>query len=431
MESLWQHSIKLPAFDSLQREISTDVLVIGGGLAGLLTAYKLTENGIDCVLVEKDCIANATSAHTTAKITAQHGFIYHKILKSYGKEYAKAYYTANHNAAESLLCLCNQVSCKTELKDNFVYSTDAYETDKELEALEQIGIPVLYKDDVPIPIKTSGAIGFANEAQFNPLELVEHISKELKIFENTKVVEMVGTTAVTDKGKIKAKKVVVATHFPFINKHGSYFLKLYQHRSYIIALENAPKLREMYVDNNKKGLSFSSFGDLLLLGGGGHRTGKNGGCYNELYRIKEKHYKDARMVFRWAAQDTISLDGIPYFGNYSKSTPDLYVITGFNKWGMTSSMVGADIICSDILCKPKEYAQVFSPSRSILKPQLLLNGFESIKNLITPTAKRCPHLGCALKYNHTEHSWDCACHGSRFDEKGSVLNGPANGDIKQ
>ena len=224
--------------------------------------------------------------------------------------------------------------------------------------------------------------------------------------------------------------MVVATHFPFINKHGSYFLKLYQHRSYILALSNAEKIDDMYVDDDKAGMSFSSFGGFLLLGGGGHRTGKKGGSFNELRAFKETHFSDVEESFAWAAQDTMSLDSIPYIGNYSKNTPDMYVCAGFNKWGMTSSMVSAEIISSEILGEKKDYAPVFSPSRSILKPQILVNGFESAKNLLVPSVKRCPHLGCALKYNKAEHSWDCACHGSRFSQSGKVLDGPANGDLK-
>ena len=425
-KSLWQNQTTLPCFDSLKSDVTTDVLIIGGGLAGLLTAYKLTEKGVDCILVEKNRICSSTTANTTAKITAQHGFVYNKILKSYSEDYAKAYYIANKTALENLTDLCTQAKCKIEIKDNFVYSTDKYEIEKELEALQRIGIPAIYKEEVPLPFKVSGAVGFKNQAQFCVLELVKYISKNLRIYENTKVEEMIGTTAKTAKGKIKAKKVVVTTHFPFINKHGNYFLKLYQHRSYIIALKNAVKLKEMYVDNDKKGLSFSTFGDYLLLGGGGHRTGKQGGSFSELKKFETLHYPDSKEVFRWAAQDTISLDHIPYIGNYSKSTPDLYVATGFNKWGMTSSMLAGEIIYSEITGSPKPYAKIFYPSRRTLKPQLFANGFETLKNLATPTARRCPHLGCALKYNKAEHSWDCPCHGSRFDENGKILEGPAN-----
>lgn len=119
------------------------------------------------------------------------------------------------------------------------------------------------------------------------------------------------------------------------------------------------------------------------------------------------------------------LDGIPYIGHYSKHTPDLYVATGFQKWGMTSSMVSAMLLCDMILERENDWAEVFSPSRNILKPQLLVNGLEATKNLLTPSSKRCPHMGCALKWNSAEHTWDCPCHGSRFEEEGKLIDNPA------
>lgn len=420
----------MPSFDELKGEICTDVLIIGAGLSGLLTAFFLKERGVDCVVVEKGRICSQTTAHSTAKITAQHGLIYSKILKSYGKEYAQMYYEANSQAVNSLKKLCKAAECAFEEKANFVYSFNLNKLKEEAKALEILNVPYIYSEVLPLPVTASGAIGFDNQAQFNPLKLAEFLTIGLKIFENTWVRELKGTKAITDKGKIKAKKVVVATHFPFINKHGSYFLKLYQHRSYTLALKGAEKLRDMYVDDDKKGMSFSSFGEFFLLGGGGHRTGKTGGSYNELRAFKSQYFTEAQEAFAFAAQDTISLDSIPYIGNYSRNTPDLYVCTGFNKWGMTSSLVSAQIISGEILCEKKDYANVFSPSRSILKPQIVVNGFESAKNLLYPTTRRCPHLGCALKYNKAEHSWDCACHGSRFSEDGKVLSGPANGDLK-
>ena len=127
----------------------------------------------------------------------------------------------------------------------------------------------------------------------------------------------------------------------------------------------------------------------------------------------------------------MSLDEIPYIGRYSKNTPNLYVAAGFNKWGMTGSMVGAMLLCDMVLEKKNDFADVFNPSRSMLKPQLLSNAFETTKSLLTPTIPRCPHLGCALKWNPAEHSWDCSCHGSRFAEDGRVLDNPANGNLRR
>ena len=181
----------------------------------------------------------------------------------------------------------------------------------------------------------------------------------------------------------------------------------------------------MYIDECEKGLSFRNCGRLLLLGGGAHRTGKKGGSYKELSEYARAYYPDARIIEKWAAQDCMSLDGIAYIGKYSKSTPNLYVASGFNKWGMTSSMVAAEVLSDLIVYNHSDYAEIFSPSRSMLHPQLAVNAFESCLGLLTPTAPRCPHLGCALKYNAAEHSWDCSCHGSRFSENGELLDNPA------
>ena len=241
--------------------------------------------------------------------------------------------------------------------------------------------------------------------------------------------ELKGTTAITDRGRIKADKIIVCTHFPFINKHGSYFMKLYQDRSYVIALENAPKPDGMYVDENDKGVSLRDCGDLLLLGGGGHRTGRRGGAWRELEDFAARNYPDAKVKYRWAAQDCMSLDSVPYIGRYSARTPDIYVATGFNKWGMTSSMVSAMLLTDMLKGRENPYAPVFSPSRTMLHPQLAANALEAAVNLLTPTAKRCPHMGCALKWNSEEHTWDCPCHGSRFTESGRLIDNPATGDI--
>lgn len=431
METFWQKRTQLPSFPALSGDIDTDVLVIGAGMAGLLTAYELRAQGTDVVVVEKGRLCGGTTAGTTAKITAQHGLNYHKILASYGKAYAQMYYQAQTEAVQALKRLCERAGCALEHKENYVYSFSPSKLEKELTALQELGIPAEFTEDVPLPIVPAGAVGLEEQGQFDPLQLASFLSGDLTVYENTRVTELVGTTAVTDRGRIRAKKIVVATHFPFLNKHGSYYLKLYQHRSYMLALDGVPPLQAMYVDDDRKGYTFSSFGGCLLLGGGGHRTGKQGGSYNQLRDFREQHYPQAKEVCHWAAQDTMSLDGIAYIGNYSANTPDLYVAAGFHKWGMTGSMVSARILRAMIAGEQVDYAPVFSPSRSILKPQLLVNGFETLTNFLWPTTRRCPHLGCALKYNPQEHSWDCACHGSRFDRDGKLLNNPANHDMNK
>ena len=433
MKSIWDKSIDLPEFNSVDSDLETDVLIIGGGICGILCAYYLNKAGVDYTLLESDRICCNTTANTTAKITSQHGFIYDKIIKKYGVKAAKLYLEANEKAIEDYKNICLDNDCDFEIVDNYVYSTNNLNAiNKELSALKKIefnNAEFCQKLNLPIPVV--GAIKFKNQAQFNPLKFIYHISKHLNIYEKSHVSQMMDTTAiVNNKFKVKAKKVIVATHFPFINKHGSYFLKMFQHRSYVLALENAPNFNGMYVDESKTGFSFKNYNDLLLLGGGSHRTGKKGGAYLELESFAKKHFPNAIIKYKWATQDCITLDSIPYIGNYSASTPNLYVATGFNKWGMTSSMIAAKLLCDKVLGIKNKYSSIFSPSRSVLHGQLAINSFEAIKGWLSISKKRCPHLGCALKWNKYEHSWDCACHGSRFSENGKLLNNPANDDIK-
>ena len=293
-----------------------------------------------------------------------------------------------------------------------------------------MGVSAKLTHTAPLPFHFSGAVGVDNQAQFNPLKFLNHIAKDLTIYEDTMANQITKHEVICEQGKITAEKIIVATHFPFLNKHGNYFLKMYQHRSYVLALENAQNMNGMYVDEKDDGLSFRNADNLLLLGGCGGRTGKKCGHWEALEKFQQQYYPDSKIKYRWATQDCISLDKIPYIGQYSTKTPDLYVATGFNKWGMTSSMVAAMILCDLVQDIKNDYADIFSPSRSILKPQLFINGAETISNFAFPTIKRCPHLGCALKWNKAEHTWDCSCHGSRFKKDGTLINNPAMKDAE-
>ncbi len=431
MESLWQETEKLPEFPKLQQNMTADVLIIGGGMAGILCAYRLREAGISAVLVEQNTLCSGVTGKTTAKITSQHGLIYEKLLKRFGLEQARNYYLANQEAVLQYRELCKGMDCDFETRDNFVYAREHQQILlKEFAALQTIGAEAEWVESVPLPLTTVGAIRFPQQAQFHPLKFLRAMVKDLPIFEHTKVESFDGNRYHTDSAVITAKKTIVATHFPLWSKHGLYPLKMYQHRSYVLGLENAGKVDGMYVDEKNTGLSFRNAGDLLLLGGGGHRTGKGGGGWEELEEFAKRHYPKAELRYRWATQDCMTLDGVPYIGQYSPNTPDLLVATGFGKWGMTSSMVAANILVDLIQGKENPHTALFSPSRSMLRPQLAVNAAESVWNLLTPTAPRCPHLGRALKWNPQEHSWDCPCHGSRFDEDGKVLDNPATGDLK-
>lgn len=282
--------------------------------------------------------------------------------------------------------------------------------------------------EIPIPIRTSGAIKVENQAQFNPLKFIANISQKLNIYEDTFVKEIRGNSAFTEDFKIRFKKIIVATHFPFMNSYGAYFLKMYQSRSYVVGLKNSPLVDGMYLDAAQDGLSFRKYKDMLLIGGGGHRTGKNCGGYGELMNFINTNYSKSEKRYFWATQDCMTLDGIPYIGQYSKNTPNWFVATGFNKWGMTSAMAAAQILTDLIMDKKSSFSEVFSPYRNIFKPQLFINLSETFVNFLTPTVKRCPHLGCALKWNSQELSWDCPCHGSRFEPNGKIIDNPAKKD---
>jgi glycine/D-amino acid oxidase-like deaminating enzyme len=307
---------------------------------------------------------------------------------------------------------------------------------KELNALHKIRFKAEFKDKIPLPFdKIAGAVKFPGQAQFHPLKFIAGLSKNLNIFEHTFVKELAPNTAITNRGKITADNIIVATHFPFLNKHGAYFLKMFQHRSYAVALENAENINGMYLEEKENGMSFRNYNNLLIIGGGDHRTGRNMNKKNSgrqvLRDFAGKTYPEAQEKYAWATQDCITLDGVPYIGKYGGSSKNLYVATGFNKWGMTSSMISAMMLTDMILGQTPDYAEVFSPQRSMMKLRLLGNAFTAVGNLLTPSAKRCPHMGCALKYNKAEQSWDCPCHGSRFVEDGKLLDGPATGGLRR
>jgi len=431
MGSLWAETVGIERFPPLEGDVKTDVLIIGGGMAGILCARFLHNAGVKYILVEGNTIGSGITGNTTAKITSQHGLFYCKLLMSAGAEKAEAYLDANERALEEYRRLCAEIDCDFEERDACVYSLgDRRAIENELSALRKLGFGAEFAGEIPLPFDIAGAVRFPRQAQFHPLKFIAAISRGLNIHENTFVKELAPHKAITEHNTISAEHIIVASHFPFLNKHGSYFLKMYQARSYVLALENAPDAGGMYLEEKEGGLSFRSHGPFLLIGGGGHKTGRKGGGWQFLRDFASRKHPGSRERYAWAAQDCMTLDGVPYIGRYGKKTQGLYVAAGFNKWGMTSSMAAAMILTDIILGKKNEWAEVFSPQRSMLKPRLLVNGLAAVGNLLTPSMKRCPHMGCALKWNRGERSWDCPCHGSRFDERGALLDNPATGGMK-
>ncbi len=431
MTSLWTQNVKETEFPSLDKSIKTDVLVIGGGLTGVLCAHMLGHAGVEYTLVEANRIGSGVTKNTTAKLTFFHGLIYDKLIKKASFDKAQQYLQINRRALSYYDELCKIIDCDYEKKTSFVYAINNRSSlEREAVALRRLGIEPVMATKTPLPFEVAGALGIEGQAQFHPLKFLYKIAENLTIYEKTMITKVSGNVAFFDKGEIIAKKIIFASHFPFADSHGAYFLKMYQHRSYAIALETDSLINNMYVDEVEKGMSFRRYNGALFIGGGDHRTGKRGGGYRELRSFAKRHFPNAKEKACWATQDCMTLDGVPYIGRYSKATPNWLVATGFNKWGMTSAMVSAMILSDLAAEKPNEYSDVFSPSRSIIKPQLLLNGAEAVINLLTPTVRRCTHLGCALKWNKAEKTWDCPCHGSRFDSEGHIVDNPATKNAK-
>ena len=433
-------------FPKSEKNITIPVAIIGGGLAGVLTAYRLTQCGIPNIVLEAKTIGNAATGHSTAKITAGHNIIYQKIAKSYGTTYATLYAKSNLDAIQQYKEIVDteQIQCDWIWEDNYIYAKtnhDAAMLQNEFNILKELNIPCSLTQKTHLPFPVLSALKMPNQAAFHPIKFLHGISRTLEIYENSKVLECITEkkngyyTLKTEHAEIQAENVVLCTHYPFINAPGYFFLKMYQERSYVMAIPNTIKeFRGMYIDCGKNGLSFRSHQDILLIGGVSHRCGHypETGTFKALEQSIRTLFPKAEILDAWSNQDCIPLDGIPYIGHFSKSTPGIYVATGFQKWGMTTSMVAANLIADLIQNKKNDYEALYAPNRFDLSASIKnisANMVDTIKGLTTdhiasihPT---CTHLGCKLTWNPEESSWDCPCHGSRFNKEGRILNNPA------
>lgn len=431
MDSLWTKTVTLPQFPTLDHDERADVLVIGGGITGLLCAYALQQKGLSVIVTEADRIARGTTAGTTAKLTAQHGgSFYTTLIERRGVSYAKHYRRWQEQAVELFDALAEQFPCDAETVDAFLYSRQEPEALwEEQDAIRRSG-GTAERRTVSMPFSAAGVLRLPNQRQFHPLKLLAGVAETLKIYEHTRIAELHEQRAITDKGiTVLAQHMVVATHFPFVNRRGLYPVKLYQQRSYALAVEGAAPLPGMLLDAATGGIFARNYGDTVLLSGAGHRTGKPGEAWRPLEETVRQWFPHAAITCRWAAQDCCTADEVAYIGAYSPYTPGWLVATGFNGWGMSGALVSSRLVAETVVGKKNKDADMFAPNRRVPRNQLLKNAGESVLGLITPTVPRCSHLGCALHWNPWEHSWDCACHGSRFSESGNLLHGPAKHGI--
>lgn len=490
MNSLWLDSIDRKTFPSLSKNIETDICILGAGIFGLTCAYYLTKLGFKVAVIEKDDIGEKTTGHTTGKITSQHGLFYDYLTQAYGQKLAHDYLEANQNAIKNIKQIIDEenIKCDFEYKNNYVYTTKKSEIktlQKEVDSVESLGFPCEFVTKVGLPFHIEGAVCFRNQAEFHPLKYVYGLCNSIiknggELYTHTTAINVEKDfddtyITYTNKNVIKSHYVIVATHYPFINFPGFYFTKMYQSTSYIIAIDTQKTLfNGMYITASSPTFSYRTAKykgkKLLLIGGGDHKTGQPS-CFQDTYGILEqeakKFYPDSKVLFRWDTRDCISLDKIPYIGEYANTMPNVYVGTGFKKWGMTSSNVAANIIVDKICGNKNKYEYVFRSSR--LKP---IKNIDEMKNMIVQSTRSllveklksanmnfdeiqnnsgsiieinnekvgiyknpdgkifavkpiCTHLGCLLSWNDVDKTWDCPCHGSRFNYDGKNLYDPA------
>lgn len=486
MNSLWlTEDFKIKYDKNLNSDITCDVCIVGAGIFGLTCAYYLSKSGLKVVVLDKFGIAQKTTGHTTAKITSGHGLFYTYLIDTYGEQFAKDYLFANENAIKSIedIIKLENINCDFEKQSNFVYTTKKSEIPKikkEVYNVNSIGFPANFVTKTGLPFEIEGAIQFPNQAQFNPLKYIDGLSKNIdEIYTNTTVYDIKHQNGeldfLTTGGTVHSKYGILASHYPFLNFPGMYFFKMYQSTSYVIGIDTKKTLHNgMYITASSPTYSFRTATykgkKILLLGGLDHKTGSPvtpAQSYEALENYAKSLYPNCEVLFRWNTNDCITLDKIPYIGLFSNIIDNLYIGTGFNKWGMTSSNVAANIVCDSILGKENKYSYVFNSNRvNPIKNRTEMKNMivESTESLFIKKLKNCnlsfdniannsggiveinkqkigiykhpsgelfavkpvcTHLGCLLSWNDVDKTWDCPCHGSRFDYKGNNLYNPA------
>jgi glycine/D-amino acid oxidase-like deaminating enzyme/nitrite reductase/ring-hydroxylating ferredoxin subunit len=492
---LWRTGLNIPSFSPYTEDAEFDVVIVGAGITGITTAYFLTQAGMKVAILEANKIFNGTTGHTTAKITAQHDVIYHELIQHFGLEKTKIYYQSTKNAMDFIKKYSNdnKLDCNYEIQDAIIYTNSDQDVNKlhqEMKAYEAIGIDSFADEKTLLPFDTKFAITMKQQAQFHPIKYLIHLLKEsiengLSVYENTVAINIETgkfPVVVTQSGKkIKCKHIVSASHFPFYDGKQLFFTKLYADRSYVLAakIKSAfPGGMYLSAENPKRSLRTIKHNneELVLIGGESHKTGaetRTMSFYENLKQFGEDIFGIEDIKYRWSTQDLITLDKVPYIGRLSSKNENIYVATGFRKWGMTNGTVSAKLISNLILEKEAVDEEVFSPSRFQADPSIkhfLMQNLDVAKHLIegklepvsrkieelyndegsvvTLDGKRvgaykdvngkvhcvdttCTHLGCEVEWNNGEKSWDCPCHGSRFSIYGEVLEGPAEQPLKQ
>ncbi|MEK3886792.1 FAD-dependent oxidoreductase [Bacillus sp. FSL K6-3431] len=493
-ESYWINSTKLESFPQLEKDITVDVAIIGGGITGITTAYNLIKEGFHVAVLEASSVLNGTTGHTTAKVTAQHGLIYNELINQFGKEKAKLYYEANINAAANMEECMNLhgIECDYKKEDAYIFTTSKdylQDLDNEAKAYQTLGIDGGITTDIPLDLKVKSALVMYNQARFHPLHYLSHLINYIKenggeVYERSVATHMEdgepATVHFKNEAKVTAKYVISASHFPFHDGRG-YFARLHAERSYVLAVKpGKPFAGGLYINAGKPTRSIRSVTingeEALLISGDGHKAGQGGveiKHYEALEKFALDYFGAKDIIYRWSTQDLVTTDKVPYIGKISEGHDNIFVATGFRKWGMTTSTVAATIITDLIIGKSNPYADLFSPSRFTENPgvkELVKENMNVAAHLISGKLERpdkelkdikegegsvvtikggragaykteagelfvvdttCTHMGCEVNWNSGDRTWDCPCHGSRFSVEGEVVEGPAETPLKR
>ena len=492
--SVWITTSEPSEFGSLEEAVDVDVAVLGGGIAGLSTALLLKNAGLRVAVLEAGAVCCATTGHTTAKVSAQHGLIYGTLSSRFGEDGARAYAEANLAAVDLVEALVreHEIDCDWERRPAYAYTEeDSYvsQIEQEVDAAQRAGLPAGFTDQTDLPWPVKAAVRFDEQAQFHPRRYCLALARLVegdgsRVFEQTRALDVEdGSPCVvkTERHGVRAAYVVLATHLPFLDR-GAFFAKCHPEREYVlaVALEDAvPKGMYISAEQPTRSLRQHPFGggELLILSGDSHKTGQDGDTERH-YAALEQYARDRFAVrsieYRWSTQDHMSVDQVPYIGKLRRGSDRLYVATGFNKWGMTSATVAGVVISDQILGRENPWSELFDPNRvkpvasakqfvkenvnvarrfvadrltqrPSVSPDDLAPGEGQVCSVggrqvavsrdsagtVHAVSARCTHLGCIVTWNPAEASWDCPCHGSRFDPEGKVIEGPAVEDLER
>ena len=439
-------------------EATADVIVVGAGIAGLMTARLLAEAGKSVVVVEAGDICAGATGFSTAKITSLHGLNYAEIEQRYDTEHARIYGEANEAGIAEIerLIKADGIDCDFERKAHIAYTTDTQNVgavQHEAEVATRLGLPAHLVDTTELPYAVLAAVQFDNQAQFHPRAFCLGLVSALRdggnpVYTHSRVTDVdFGYHIVqTDNGIARGEHIVVATHLP-IKEMGGYFAKGDPYRSYALAVKvDGPRPENMYISVDSTTRSLRTAGEHLIVGGEGHRVGDDldtEGCYRRLEEWAREQFNVQSVDYRWSAQDWKGADGIPYIGRMAgHEDENMYVATAFKKWGIAHGAVAGMVIRDLIVGNENPWHDVYDASR--LNPKQSAKGVlkevvETAAHFIgdrlhthdhTDIGPVCTHLGCRTLYNQAENSWDCPCHGSRFSAlDGRVIEGPAVKDL--